>query len=349
MKGRRCLTSVAALMLLLVLTVGLSQAQGPGPQAITRPQAPVGSAFTYQGYLSDGGGPADGDYDMQFILYDALSGGSQVGSIVAKEDVAVTDGIFSVALDFGSVFDGTGLWLEAAVRPGSGTGYTILSPRQEITPAPYALYALDIPQHDHFGETWTGYADHGLYVQNYVEGVGIHAEGAYQRADVVLGGTLGIISSDPAENHSGMYLYSQDGTVIGLDTDGNSVSSFEVRRGTSTTVFKVDEEGNVSYGGTGLTAFPKPAYDSGWQAIGFGATTLDHNLGGDPNHYVVDLQMKDLDSGYGVNHHAYGVNHYRESDQRGVMWSNLTGTSITVYRAYQDNSGDQVRVRIWVY
>jgi hypothetical protein len=31
------------------------------------------------------------------------------------------------------------------------------------------------------------------------------------------------------------------------------------------------------------------------------------------------------------------------------MWSNLTGTSITVYRAYQDNSGDQVRVRIWVY
>ena len=79
---------------------------------------------------------------------------------------------------------------------------------------------------------------------------------------MVLGGTSGIISSDPAYSYSGMYLLSQDGTVIGLDTDGNSVSSFEVRRGTSTTVFKVDEEGNVSYGGTGLTAFPKPAYDS---------------------------------------------------------------------------------------
>jgi hypothetical protein len=47
------------------------------------------TAFTYQGFLRDNGAPANGTYDLRFALYDALSGGNQIGSIVTVEDVVV--------------------------------------------------------------------------------------------------------------------------------------------------------------------------------------------------------------------------------------------------------------------
>jgi hypothetical protein len=167
MKSQRLLMSLVIQVVLLAAMVGLSQAQGPEPQEVDTPQATTGNAFTYQGYLKDGSNPANGEYDFRFILYNALIGGSQVGSAVTKDNVTVTNGLFSVALDFGSVFDGTGLWLEVGVRPGSSTSsYAILDPRQELTPAPYALYAVNIPQHDHFGQSWSGSADTGLLVEN---------------------------------------------------------------------------------------------------------------------------------------------------------------------------------------
>ncbi len=105
-------------------------------------QGPIGTSFTYQGQLKDGGLLANGPYDFQFSLYDAASGGSQVGSTLTRDDVGVTDGLFTVELDFGDVFDGNERWLEIAVRPGDSTGaYTTLAPRQQLTAAPYALHA----------------------------------------------------------------------------------------------------------------------------------------------------------------------------------------------------------------
>jgi len=60
-------------------------------------------------------------------------------------EVDVIDGYFTVSLDFGSdVFNGDARWLEIGVRLGDledPNVYTTLSPRQEITPTPYALYA----------------------------------------------------------------------------------------------------------------------------------------------------------------------------------------------------------------
>ena len=131
------LLALAALAL-GVLFIGLPalvDAQGPEPQAA------LGTAFTHQGYLTDDGSPANGIYDFQFKLYDAPSNGTQVGSTATKDDVTVTDGLFTVELDFGSgVFDGTARFLEIGVRTGDSTDpYTILSPRQALTPVPYAL------------------------------------------------------------------------------------------------------------------------------------------------------------------------------------------------------------------
>ncbi len=129
---------------IFLLSFGLAQAQGPErapaePQGVVA-QATVGTSFTYQGQLLDGGAPADGTYDFQFKLFDAQTGGTQVGSTVTLNDVPVSNGLFTVDLDFGEVFDGRALWLEVWVRPGSSTGsYAKLSPRQALNPAPYAL------------------------------------------------------------------------------------------------------------------------------------------------------------------------------------------------------------------
>jgi hypothetical protein len=104
------------------------------------PLAPVGTGFTYQGYLESSGTPANGAHDFQFSLYDAVTLGAQVGLTVTISDTMVTNGLFNVELDFGtSAFGGGARWLEIGVRPGaSGGAYTLLTPRQELTPAPYA-------------------------------------------------------------------------------------------------------------------------------------------------------------------------------------------------------------------
>ena len=108
--------------------------------------APLGNAFTYQGHLYDANHVANNLYDFQFKLFDANSAGNKLGTDVNTPEVDVIDGYFTVELDFGSVFDGNERWLQIGVRPGElgdPNVYTTLSPRQEITPVPYALYALN--------------------------------------------------------------------------------------------------------------------------------------------------------------------------------------------------------------
>jgi hypothetical protein len=140
MKTRKIvtLTLIAALVLLLAGGVGLVLAQGP-PLG-----ASVATAFTYQGQLTDDDDPATGTYDFEFELHDHPTSDSQVGSTVYVDDKEVSDGLFTVLLDFGSgVFTGEARYLEIGVRPGDSSGeYTTLAPRQELTAAPYALHSL---------------------------------------------------------------------------------------------------------------------------------------------------------------------------------------------------------------
>lgn len=102
------------------------------------------TTFTYQGHLMDGGASANGNYDIQFTLKNALTSGATVGTPQAVSPVAAVNGIFTVTLDFGSApFDGTDRWVELGVRPaGSSDPYTVLAPRQRLTATPYALRAL---------------------------------------------------------------------------------------------------------------------------------------------------------------------------------------------------------------
>lgn len=105
--------------------------------------AAQGTGFTYQGRLLDIGSPANGNYDIRFYLRDGLSGGNPVGATNNLAPVAVSNGLFTVVLDFGSgIFTGAERWLEIAVRSnGSASAYTALSPREALTAAPYAITA----------------------------------------------------------------------------------------------------------------------------------------------------------------------------------------------------------------
>src|SRR5437016_9449556 len=76
------------------------------------------SSFTYQGRLTDGGTAANGNYDLQFALFDSLSGGAQVGSTQTLNTVAVSNGVFTVSLDFGAnSFPGANRFLDIIARP----------------------------------------------------------------------------------------------------------------------------------------------------------------------------------------------------------------------------------------
>ena len=121
-----------------------------GSAASALAQTPLGTAFTYQGRLVDGGSPATGSYDFQLVLFDAPAGGSQVGPTLVREDVAVSDGLFTLTLDFGSTaFAGNARYLDVAVRLGASTGsFTTLAPRQQLTPSPNATFGSTAP--------WTG-------------------------------------------------------------------------------------------------------------------------------------------------------------------------------------------------
>ena len=103
-----------------------------------------GTAFTYQGRLNDGVNAANGSYDLRFIAYDNSVGGSQQGSILTSSATAVSNGLFTVTLDFGAIFPGGARWLEIAVRTNGAGGFTILSPRQALTPTPYAITAENV-------------------------------------------------------------------------------------------------------------------------------------------------------------------------------------------------------------
>ncbi|MCW5555873.1 MAG: tail fiber domain-containing protein [Verrucomicrobiae bacterium] len=103
------------------------------------------TALTYQGRLDDGGAPAKGIYDLRFTIYDAASGGAAQGVTLTNSPVAVSNGLFTVTLDFGDgVFDGGGRWLEIGVRTNGGGSFQPLSPRQRFTSTPYALRALTV-------------------------------------------------------------------------------------------------------------------------------------------------------------------------------------------------------------
>jgi trimeric autotransporter adhesin len=120
------------------LLVGLCTLPGSLPKAGAQT-----TAFTYQGQLKNAGLPASGSYDLTFTLFATNVGGAVINGPVTNSAVSVTNGLFTVSVDFGAgIFPGADRWLEIATRTnGSAAVFDILAPRQKLTSTPYAVTA----------------------------------------------------------------------------------------------------------------------------------------------------------------------------------------------------------------
>lgn len=239
---------LVAALATVVSGTGLSRAQSPdlkgGRLAATSP----GTAFTYQGYLTDvSGNPVDASCDFRFRLYDAASSGAQVGSDQVIPGVTVNDGYFCVGVDLGADdFNGDPRWLEVAIKGPGDPQYTAM-PRQAVSPVPYALYVMNAPW-DGLTGVPLGFADGTDDDTTYTADTGLRLSGTTFYLDIPYahGGGRGNSASGSSAVVAGGYENSADGdyaTVAGgvfnsADQTGASVGggNGNVADGTGATI-----------------------------------------------------------------------------------------------------------------
>src|SRR5436190_2797715 len=183
----------------------------------------LSAPFTYQGVLSESGQPAQSSYDLRFRIYGATNSGVLLAEPVYADNVAMRSGHFVVTLDFGDgIYNGQERWLEIALRPaGSPAEYTTLSPRQLITPAPYALTALN--------------AINGIPIpmdinpsSNLISGTiasPLRVQGDSSTAGEirVIGDEIAFSGDNTSSDHHGTRLLLQAGNAVGPDKNGGNI------------------------------------------------------------------------------------------------------------------------------
>jgi len=248
MKGKWTLLGSILAVLLLALAVGLARAQGPQPPTESvQPQGgagiqatALGTAFTYQGQLKKAGSPISDTCDFQFSLWDASTGGTQIGSTQTKTGVSVSNGYFTIPnLDFGAgAFQGDARWLQIGVKCAGDSDYVPLSPRQALTAAPYALSLRP-----------------GAYVMGDISGLPAgKIMAAYNTA--TSGFAYGVFGSSSSTNGTGVYGYAgaAGGSTYGVQGYSASTSGtgvYGLATATSGTTYGVRGE-SASTAGTGV-------------------------------------------------------------------------------------------------
>jgi len=244
---------------------------GGAPQ-LARAQTTV---FTYQGQLTDAGAPANGNYDLQFALFDAVTAGTQIGAPLTRSNVAASSGVFTVQLDFGvNAFPGADRFLQIGVRPAGGGSFTTLAPRQQISSTPYAIRTLSAATADALSGTCTACvqdaqikavagskitgtipvasvpAGSGNYIQNTTTqqaGANFNVGG-----NGTIGGNLTVAGTLNA-NVSGNFVQNRttpqtnaNFDISGNGTLGGTLSASKVGIGTTTPATALDVRGNLT-------------------------------------------------------------------------------------------------------
>jgi len=329
MNYRRIIKILAVTIILGLISASGSAVAGPARQGVHTADN-VYPTISYQGRLTNSAGePLNGTFNLLFQLYDAPSGGTKIWE-QPKNGVQVNDGLFTVELDVDpNHFAGQGLWLAITVNG------QLLSPRQELHPAPYALtlrpgatvgnpsgtalyaitagsYALQgwssgnigllgvsgisftPPEGMHGvhgignvgvygegghtgtygkgdndgvkGESTNGNAVHGISSNGYgvlgestgsagVRGSSVNGYGGWfsssnDHYDLVLGGHVGRINTNPNDQDSNLILSSNNDVDIRLDNDSGENGVFRIKNSAGQAVFTVDEQGNFNATGT---------------------------------------------------------------------------------------------------
>lgn len=248
-------------------------------------QTPAGTAFTYQGQLKDGGAPVSGVRAFEFRLYDAATYGAQVGTTVSLPGVVVSGGLFTTALDFGAdAFGGNARWLEIRVYDPS-TGWATLSPRQQITPTPAALYAasagaLALPYDGNVASDDVGFAIHGSGAEGSITFAADHIGDECTAISAGVSGTDAVGLYGVATGANGVGLYS---TATG--TDGCAVRGYAgtdaayAGQFTSSGISAIALNG-VANGTSGRGIYGRAANASGVNYGVYGETASTHGYGG---------------------------------------------------------------------
>ena len=258
---------------------------------------PMGTGFTYQGFLKEAGVPADGEYDFRFTLYEDDQGTIQVGQALVFDGVGgnpppvtVTNGQFTVVLDFGTgVFTGDARWLGIEVR-ATGVGDYVSSGRQNLTPAPHAIY----------GET-AGFAVSADTAAQADDADLLDGEDGsfYQDASNINAGTLGearIAGAIARDNEIMPTVLANDGPGSGLDGD--------LLDGQDASAFLTPSQGDARYVNT---ASPDAMSGSSGSSIPIRTVT---NNGGGYAHAII------AESGTGSN--SWGIQTYGRGSGGGI-------------------------------
>ncbi len=182
-----------------------------------------GTETTYQGQLQNSSVAASGSFDFEFALFD--SGGVQIGPTLTRNGVAVSGGIFSVNLDFGSGFPGATRFLEIRVRQSGGGGFTTLSPRQPVTSAPYSIKSLT----SNSADTATN-ASTALTATNFAGNLAGDVTGTQSTTRVVRLQTQNVASTPPLDGQvlkftGGQWMPGTDNTGAGGGGDITGVTA----------------------------------------------------------------------------------------------------------------------------
>jgi hypothetical protein len=110
-----------------------------GEAQVQAPLAAPSTAFTYQGELLKDNQPYTGTCQLRFELYSASDGTGKLGPTVDWLNQAVSNGLFTVLLDFGNQFNGSVRYLKTSVMCTGEVAYTALSPLTALSPAPYSV------------------------------------------------------------------------------------------------------------------------------------------------------------------------------------------------------------------
>ena len=193
------------------------------------------TSFVYQGRLTDGGTAANGNYDLQFALWTSLAGGTQVGSTQNLNTVAVSNGVFTVSLDFGAnAFPGASRFLEISARPTGSSSFTTLTPRQPITSTPYAVRSLNAATADSIPASGVP-SGSGNYIQN-------SSSPQTSNFNITGIGTANIVNATTQFSLNGQRILSNQGTnnlfagfLAGANNQGSSNSFFGTLAGRANT------------------------------------------------------------------------------------------------------------------